>query len=236
MKSVRQILDEHKDMPMERREYFLKLFDKIPHQTVENIVSAKVRKGDYILKAGEPCEAVYFLLKGKVTGEAYTSQGRAYSFMDFSKMYVLGDYEMLYDSAEYVVSIKAEQNCSLLKLARDHYINWIKQDAAALYLRTSNILSVLTFERSVDREFLQKNSKERLCLLLVKFYEVGTKDKNGAYTVLYTQSDLADKIGVNLRSVQRSIAALESEKLVQLKKGKMVISEEQYHVLSQMVK
>ena len=106
----------------------------------------------------------------------------------------------------------------------------------ALYLRTNNILSVLTFERSVDREFLQKNSKERLCLLLMRFYEIGMKDKNGNYTVQHTQGELADKIGVNLRSVQRSIAALESEQLVQLKKGKMVISPEQYEKLTQVGK
>lgn len=231
MKTLKQLLEEN-DMPLERRAYFLKLFDKIPHQTVEHIVSTKVRKGDYVLKAGEPCEAVYFLLKGKVAGEAYTDQGRAYSFLDFSNMYVLGDYEMLYNCSEHIISIKAEQNCVLLKLARDHYINWIKQDVAALYLRTSNILSVLTFERSVDREFLQKSSKERLALLLVRFYENNEKDKGGCYTVEYTQSELADKIGVNLRSVQRSIAAMESEQLVQLKKGKMVISYEQYEKLA----
>ena len=223
-------------MPSERQDYFLKLFDKIPHQTVEHIVSTTVKKGEYILKAGEPCEAVYFLLKGKVTGEAYTTQGRAYSFLDFSKMYVLGDYEMLYDCAEHIISIKAESKCNLLKLSRDHYINWIKQDVTALYLRTSNILSVLTFEREIDREFLQKNSRERLCLLLVRFYENGDKDKNGYYTVEHTQSELADKIGVNLRSVQRSIASLESEQLVQLKKGKMVISREQYELLAREIK
>ena len=231
MKSMRQLLEENNDIPADRLDYFLKLFDKIPHQTVEHIVSAKVKKGDYILKAGEPCDTVYFLLKGKVTGEASSEQGRAYSFMDFTQMCVLGDYEMFYDCAEYIVSIKAEQNCSLLKLSRDQYVNWIQQDVNALYMRTKNILAVLTFERSIDREYLQKSSKERLCLLLAKFYETGVKDKNGLYTVQHTQVELADKIGVNLRSVQRSIASLEKEQLVQLKKGKMVISHEQYEVL-----
>ena len=232
MKTIKQLLEENA-MPADRREYFLKLFDKIPHQTVEHIVSAKAKKGDYILKAGESCEAVYFLLKGKVSGEAYSSQGHAFSFMDFSKMCVLGDFEMFYNCADYVVSLRAEQNCSLLKLSRDHYMNWITQDANALYLRINNTLSILSFERSIDREFMQKNSKERLCLLLVNFYEIGSKDSSGNYTVQYTQGELADKIGVNLRSVQRSIAALESEQLVKLKKGKMVISREQYEKLLQ---
>ena len=235
MKTIKQLLEENKCITDERRTYFLKLFENIPHQTAEHIVGIKVNKGDYILKAGEPCDAVYFLLEGKVIGEAYTNQGRAYSFMDFSQMRVLGDYELFYDCGEYTASVRAEENCYLLKLSKDYYMNWVKQDVNALFLRTRNILSVLTFERSVDRVYLQKNSKDRLCLLLVRFYETGEKDKKGSFTVQYTQMELADKIGVNLRSVQRSIAALESEQLVQLKKGKMVISKDQYEKLSKLL-
>ena len=230
MKTIKQLLEEN-DMPAERREYFLKLFDKIPHQTVEHIVSAKAKKGDYILKAGDHCDAVYFLLSGNVSGEAYTPTGKAYSFMEFSKMRVLGDYELFYECEEYTTSIRAEEDCTLLKLSRDPYMNWVTKDVNALYLRIKDILSILTFERSLDREYLQKNSKARLCLLLTRFYEAGMKDKKGNYTVQNTQIELADKIGVNLRSVQRSIAALEKEELVHLKKGKMVISREQYEKL-----
>ena len=234
MKTLQQLLRENKEITEERREYFLALFEKIPHQTAAHIVSAKVKKGEYILKAGEPCNMVYFLLSGKVLGESYTAQGRAHSFMDFSQMRVLGDYELFYDCKEYTASVRAEEDCLLLKLSTDYYMNWIKQDVNALFLRTKNILSVLTLERNIDRKYLQKNSKERLCMLLVRFYEAGQKDKNGCYTVQHTQPDLADKIGVNLRSVQRSIAALEREQLVQLKKGKMVISYEQYEKMAKM--
>ena len=231
MKAIKQLLEENQKMTPESREFFLKLFDQIPHQTAEHIVSAKVKKGEYILKAGDTCDAVYFLLSGNVSGEAYTPRGKAYSFMEFSKMRVLGDYELFYDCEEYTTSIRAEEDCILLKLSRDPYMNWVTKDVNALYLRIKDILSILTFERSLDREYLQKNSKARLCLLLTRFYEAGTKDKKGNYIVQNTQTDLADKIGVNLRSVQRSIAALENEQLVQLKKGKMVISREQYEKL-----
>ena len=51
--------------------------------------------------------------------------------------------------------------------------------------------------------------------------------------VRHTQAELADKTGVNLRSVQRSIAALEHDQLVELKKGKIVLSREQYEKLRQ---
>ena len=231
-----KLLEKIQDVSDDRREYFLNLFHNISNETLDQIVHIEVKKGQYILKAGAPADTVYFLLRGKVTGEAYTNRGRTYSFMDFSQMWVLGDYELFYDCEEYVISIRAEQDCTLMILSKQHYLNWVRSDANALYLRMQNMLSVLTFERRIDRESLQKSSKERLAMILVRFYETGSKDRFGTYIVQYTQTELADKTGVNLRSVQRSIAALESEQLVQLRKGKMVISPEQYEKLAQLGK
>ena len=228
-----KLLEKIQDVSSDRREYFLNLFHNISDETLDQIVHTEVKKGQYILKAGAPADTVYFLLKGKVTGEAYTNRGRTYSFMDFCQMWVLGDYELFYDCEEYAISIRAEQDCSLMILSKQHYHNWVRQDANALYLRMQNMLSVLTFERRIDRESLQKSSKERLAMILVRFYESGSKDRFGTYIVQYTQTELADKTGVNLRSVQRSIASLRDDGLVSLKSGKMIISSEQYIKLKQ---
>ena len=70
-------------------------------------------------------------------------------------------------------------------------------------------------------------------MILVRFYESGSKDRFGTYIVQYTQTELADKTGVNLRSVQRSIASLRDDGLVSLKSGKMIINSEQYIKLKQ---
>ena len=228
-----KLLEKIQDVSGDRREYFLNLFRNTSDETLDQIVHTEVKKGQYILKAGAPADTVYFLLKGRVTGEAYTNRGRTYSFMDFSQMWVLGDYELFYDCEEYNISIRAEQDCSLMILPRQHYQNWVRSDANALYLRLQNMLSVLTFERRIDRESLQKSSKERLAMILVRFYETGSKDRFGTYIVQYTQTELADKTGVNLRSVQRSIASLRDDGLVSLKSGKMIINSEQYIKLKQ---
>ena len=231
MESITKLLNEYKYITPERRDYLLRFFSCIPDDLARHLVRGEVKKGQYILKWGAPCDAVYFMLKGKVTGEAYTSKGRGYSFMDFSKMHVLGDFELFYDFKEYTISVRAEEDCSILKLSSEQYKNWIRNDANALYLRLQNILTVLSFERMIDREYLQMSIKERLATLLKRFYEDGPREKNGSYTVSNTQVELADKIGANLRSVQRSIAALEEDNLVSLKRGKITISGEQYEAL-----
>jgi hypothetical protein len=44
--------------------------------------------------------------------------------------------------------------------------------------------------------------------------------------------ELSDRVGFNLRSVQRSIAALEKEKLITMEKGKITVSHEQFVKMS----
>lgn len=49
----------------------------------------------------------------------------------------------------------------------------------------------------------------------------------------FTQTELADKIGFNVRSVQRSIASLEEKAMISVTKGKIVMSAGQYALLKE---
>ena len=47
-----------------------------------------------------------------------------------------------------------------------------------------------------------------------------------------TQMELSDRVGFNVRSVQRSIAALDKENLITLENGKITVSQEQFVKMS----
>ena len=75
--------------------------------------------------------------------------------------------------------------------------------------------------------------KERLVDYLVKSFENGQKDSQGRHRVPKTQAELADRIGYNVRSIQRSIAALEKEELISNENGKIMLTQEQVSQLKQ---
>ena len=143
-------------------------------------------------------------------------------------MYIVGDFEVFGDYSEYCVSICAATDCRLLKISSKKYIQWIRHDEDALFLRIKNIMTTLTFERKIDREYVFMNCKERLINFLVKSYENGRKDNVGKYRVSKTQAEIADRIGFNIRSVQRNIASLEKEAIISSENGKITISKEQF--------
>lgn len=102
--------------------------------------------------------------------------GRVYYFMDFTRMYIVGDFEIFAEIPEYCISIYAAKDCRLLKIPAKSYMSWIRRDENALFLRMKNIMATLTSERIVDREYIFMSCTERLADYLLKSYRNGKKD------------------------------------------------------------
>lgn len=228
MESKKQLLETVTKYGGHSRKYLEALFKNIPETAVKEITYCEFKKNEDILFAGDPSDTVFFLLKGHVIGLEHQKLGRVYSFMDFTKMNILGDFEAFSDADKYGVTVRATENCKLLRISKKGYLNWVRHDENALFLRLNNILSTLDYERKLDREYIFMDCKERLINYLVKLYEKEQKDISAPFRVRKTQAELADKIGFNLRSVQRSISALKKEGFLADEKSKIIISQEQY--------
>lgn len=217
----------------ERCQYLSKFFQDIPNIVVENFQYIEVKKGQSIIMEGQPCENVYIVLEGDIKGIDYNQTGSAYSFMDFSKMYILGDFEGFTDIQDYIITLYAAKDCRLLKISAARYHSWVKHDNNALFLRLHNVLGILTSERRMDRNFLHLGCKGRVINYLIRYFEKNKTSALNPIRVALTQAELAEKVGANVRSVQRAVASLESEKLVSIVNRKMMISYEQYLQLAE---
>lgn len=235
VKSKQHLFDMISSLDESRKAYFLDLFRYVPDTLMEELVHITVKKEEYIVLAGDSCDHVFFLLEGNAAGLEYQKMGHVYSFMDFTQMYVIGDFEVFAGCLDYNASIQAIEDCKLLKTSANSYLRWIKRDEHALFLRTSNIITTLHHERQIEREFLFMTCKERLIRYLVKYYEKVSADKPRKVKLDKTQIELASNIGYNIRSVQRSIASLEKEGFISNESGKIVVSYKQYLQLNQYI-
>lgn len=226
MESKKQLLEIIRKTGHERYGYLNDLFKYMPEAIAKEMIYTQVKKNEFLVSAGDCCETIFIILDGHVIGLDYQKMGQVYSFMDFTQMYIVGDFEVFSGNPEYCVSIRAAEACKVLKISANSYLHWIRHDEHALFLRLHNILTTLTVERKMDREYMLMGCKERLLNYLVRLYEKnGKKEK---LKVTKTQMELADKVGFNIRSVQRNIAVFEKEKMISLENGKMVINQEQY--------
>lgn len=228
MKSKEQLLNMIPKKDSEKYQYLCRFFKYMPDIMAEEFHYVEIKKNKNIMLAGEPAESIYIVLEGDIKGIDYYETGSTYSFMDFSKMYILGDFELFSNQPNYIISIYAEQDCKLLGISADRYLNWIKHDENALFLRLNNALSALTCERKLDRNYLRMGCRERVISYLIKYYEKHEKATSRRITVSLTQTELSEKVGFNLRSVQRAVASLEAANLISIENRKMILSYEQY--------
>lgn len=233
MRSKQQLMEIIGKTEHDRRRYLMQLFEYVPDVIAEELNYEEVPKGEYILRAGMPGDTVYIILSGQITGVDHQRMGRVYYFMDFTRMYIIGDFEIFAEIPEYCISICAAKDCRLLKISSKSYMSWVRHDENALFLRMKNIMATLTSERIVDREYIFMSCTERLADYLLKSYRNAKKDSTGRHRVTKTQAQLADRIGYNVRSVQRSIASLEKDGFISSENGKITLSREQYLKLNQ---
>lgn len=228
MKAKEQLLMLVSKKEREKYQYLSEFFKYMPDIMIEEFHYLEVKKNEKILLAGEVAEDIYILLDGKVKGIDYSQAGSVYSFIDFSKMYILGDFEFFSNRTEYMISIYAKQDCKLIRISAGRYMKWLKHDENALYMRLKNVMEILTSERMMDRKYLRMGCRERVSYYLIMFYENNEKDLSGNVTISITQNDLADKVGFNIRSVQRVLAILEKENMITVRNRKMMLSYDQY--------
>lgn len=228
MRTKEQLLNLIPKKYQERYLYLTDFFKYLPEAMVDEFHYYEVKKNEVIVPYGKSAETVYIMLDGEIKGMDYTKSGSMYTFLDFSKMHILGDFELFSNIPDYMISIRAVSDCKVLKIHGARYMQWIKNDENALYMRLTNVLKILTIERKVDRKFVLMGCKERVIDYLIMYCKNNKIDFNENVTLSLTQAELATIVGFNLRSVQRVIASLEGENLVTIKNRKMVISKEQY--------
>ena len=228
MKAKEQLLKHISKKDQERYQYLSEFFEFLPDIMVDEFRYCEVKKGGNIILGGEAAKYVYFVLDGDVKGIDYYQTGSVYSFIDLTKMYILGDFELFSDIPEYMISIYADRDCKLLKIPANRYMKWIRHDENALYMRLSKVLRVLTTERMLDRRYLHMGCKERVINYLILYYEKNTKSSSQSVTIHLTQSELSEIVGFNIRSIQRAVSSLEDENLITIINRKMVLSQEQY--------
>lgn len=228
MKTKEQLLKLVSKSDQEKYQYLESFFKYLPDTMIEKFRYIEVKKNEKIILGGEEAENVYIVLDGDIKGVDYFQAGSTYSFVDFSKMYILGDFELFSDRSEYMISIYANRDCKLLKISAERYMKWLVCDENALYMRLKNVMGILTSERMMDRKYLRMGCKERVINYLIMYYDKNRKDSSKNVVVSLTQAELSEKVGFNIRSIQRAIASLESDNLITIENRKMLLSHEQY--------
>ncbi len=222
-------MEKIKLLPKDEQEYMYRLFANCPEEIKNSLSIRNVERGRSFVLSGEPCNNIFIILKGKAVGIDMQLPEKIYKFKEFGPGRFLGEFECLSAISEYSITIRAITPCILYMIPSQLYLEWMKNDGNALFLRTQKLLYELTKQTRNDRKYLMLECRDRMVLYLLENYE--KQNTNQEVCVKKTREELSSAIGFSEKTINRNIKKLEEQGFLSLRAGKIFISEEQYEAM-----
>ena len=198
------------------------LFNGLRADLIDEIASSATRKtvgaGEILFQKGDPADALWGVLSGRIVIEVGTDDGKQMVLGAFEAGEVFGEVGVL-DFGPRRVAARAVQQSELFRLERKHFLRYL-QSSPELCFR---VFSLLCSHLRETTETLEDTALYKLPNRLAKRLSVLAADSRaGDGTVVHIgQSDLAGMLGVNREAVNRHLRAFEKDGLIAL--GRKVI-------------
>ena len=201
-----------------------------PLDTLSELVPANylmvLKKNDTILSQKDPLNYLYFLLSGHVSVWGQIAWNNNNVIEHLEPLEILGLVEYLNDIPYYTAYILAESKCTLLRIPTDEYADIIQNNNRLCFLTLCVLGNVTASNMACAAKQNLLSSKD-----ILGHYLYAQSRQHRPYICPVTRADLADLLHINLRTLYRHIDAMEQLHYLTLRKGKIVVDEEQFQRL-----
>ena len=203
----------------------------MPFRELPGVTPCRFRKGERIIKAGDPVEYVYYLVKGSVNREMVTNKGYESIFsckrtadLADSLIGILTLYNKTYNSVSRYDFI-ARTDCQCYRIPKEECKQYLRNHPALL----EEVLSHAVREHAnvVDLFLARREGSgtARLCMLLL---ERAKPDAEGKLTVSkkLTNIEIGKLLSIHKVTVSRMLRALREEGTIEKTEQGIVILNE----------
>lgn len=225
--------DIFRELPSRKREYMRTLFRNCTEEVKYYMNLIEIEPNSTFIKAGENCTYIYIVISGKVTGVEWPMHEKSYPFKDFGPGDFFGEIECFAGMEKYRISIVASTKCRVLAIPAAYYMEWMRMDVEALFMRTQTNMQRLLSQTAEARKYLFMDAKDRLMVHLIRKYEQRQQPKE--LELRQTRTQIAEEIGFSIKTLDRSIKRLEEMGLIQVRHGKVWIPEDGYRQMQEYI-
>lgn len=229
---MEDLFDAIESAPEPQKTYFMQLFKDIPKSN-SSCRLAEIKANTKFISANEPCHSLWILIEGRVRATEEQISGEVYVFTEFQAPELFGEMEGLAGISYFRVSLETVSDCKFIVLPMNSYLNWIQHDAEALFLRTRAILSRTLEETRDNHTYLFLDGLSRLILHFTQYYRKFAT--NDICIMQIKRQQIADATGFSTKTVNRSIKKLSENGLISVVGRKIIISNNQYQQLLDLV-
>lgn len=203
----------------------------LPQHVIDQGVIVNFEPKSLIVSRGEFPKYIYFIESGTAIGIRDYADGNEYNYFQVDKYNGnIGLLEVLARKEKYIATIMCVTEVRSLKIEAAFIYEFIMTDITML--RRCNVLIAddLYMRSGNDGILYYLKGLNRLRYYLVNYYD---KNKNkGKRVIVYSEyQEIANKIGMSIRTVGRSIKKLKDTGEISSHNKKIVIMENQYKTM-----
>lgn len=180
-------------------------------------------KGAEIFCRQERLRYVFIVRSGTVIISSIGENGQENRVVMVTAGGVVGEMEAIVGAERLLYSARAFEDCELVRLPVDQFVQWVRTDAQACWELTRVLAAKLYAASAQTSQYAASDAMQRLISLLAHL---------GPGRVTYTRQDLAGACSVSLRTINRCVARLHQGGLIGLLRGKITLTPAQLARLS----
>jgi CRP/FNR family cyclic AMP-dependent transcriptional regulator len=213
--------DYVKNIPEEMKTRFtLKAFP--PHSIIH-------QKGDEINAFGIVCSGRHRVINEFENGNIFMiEKNAAISF--------IGEVTLLAGHRTSSVTIETLTECQIIFFSSEDFFQWIGGDIGLLRRLTQSISHKLYSASYSSGERQYHSARYLVMKYLVKYGLEHRTSVSEPFLVAQTREEIGEELGMTVKTLNRAVAALKQEGALRLRKGKMLVSPQQYALMEKVVR
>lgn len=202
------------------------LFDGIGDEQISDAIKLlngrikKIKKDSFIVKLGGKMTSAGLLLKGRIESSFQNENFDQITMHTFSDGYLFGEALVINGAKNSPVQVRTVED-SIILLIDLEMIYTVADSSPIRTLLAENLIKSLAKKNLIlnqkVRILSQKSLRDRVYIYLASL----PKDKNGYVKIPFTQTALAEYLGVNRSALSRELGRMQNEGVLKVNGRKM---------------
>lgn len=198
-------------------ESIFNIIENCPTEIKEHMLKEKFQKGQNILEQDFCVKYVCILLWGKNKIYRTSKSGLNYLQKIIEKGELYGEVELL-ENKPSMCTVEALTDCEVLKLSKEIYKDWLRQDVDFSQFVIENLSNKLYVKIQKSANDVFYNLEHRLLDFILNLFE--NSDHKGIF--IY-KNLLAEELVTSTRSINRIFHKLEEKGILKYRNGQIII-------------
>jgi CRP/FNR family cyclic AMP-dependent transcriptional regulator len=210
--------------------YLANLFMGMPADIRIRCVEESFKARTVMVKKDEEPKYVYIIYSGTLKIFNEFQNGRILETAIVNDMDFVGLIEILASKQKIAATVETVTECVTVKISKKDFLKWMEKD---------HYLSIIVAKKMAKDFYSIAYSNGELLLnstmyTFISFIIQWAKEQIGEGKEAFInkkRQQIADELGISLRTVQRNIKKLKQEELITVKNAKVYVNKKQYNLL-----